>query len=126
MLKPSDETAEAEGPELGRLIERLRQDARDWAVAELALARLELAGLKVQAIRAGIFAAVAFAALICFLMAMTVAAIALLAPHAGGAGVAALVVAVLLGCAFTASLLGLRRAVAWRRESIFFRWPGGA
>lgn len=126
MLKPPDETAEAERPELGRLIDRLGKDAREWAAAELALARVELAELKVRAVRAGIFAAVALAALICFLMAMTVAGIALLAPHAGGAGVAALVVAVLLGCVFTASLLGLRRALAWRRESIFFRWPGGA
>lgn len=110
MLKPPDESAEGERPELGRLVDRLAQDAREWAAAEMALARLELAALKAQAIRAALFAGVALAALLTFFIAMTQAAIALLAPHAGGEGVAALVVAVLLGCVFAAASRGGARA----------------
>jgi uncharacterized membrane protein YqjE len=123
MLKHSDDTQPGERPEISRLLERLARESREWAEAETALARIELDELKAQALKAVIFAVVAFAAVICTLLALTEALIAFLAPHVS-AGIAALIAVAVFAILAVACAFAAKRAVNWRTESIFFRWLG--
>ena len=124
MLKHADERHDRRRPEISELLERLTGDSRSWIEAELALARVEMNELKAQAVRAAAFAVIGFAAVLCALLALSQAGIALLAPYVGGAGIAALVVCGLFVVLVIASVLGLRGVFSWQTESIFFRWFG--
>lgn len=124
MLKHSDEIAEADRPEIRRLLERLSADGRGWAEAELAMARAELSELKGQAIKAVSFAILGFAAVFASLVALSQAGIAFLTPYVDGPGVAALIVGGVLLLLVIISFLVMRGAFSWRTESVFFRWFG--
>lgn len=124
MLKHAHESEENDRPDFNRLIDTLLKESRGWAEAEVALARIELAELKAGIIKAALLAGLGFAAGLGAIFALSQAAIVLLAPHAGGAGMAAAAVAVFFALAAVAAVLALRSALSWRRESIFFRWLG--
>jgi uncharacterized membrane protein YqjE len=124
MLKSSDDMQAGERPDMSQLLERLAQESRAWADAEVTLAQIELAELKAQAMRAAGFAAIGLAALICTMLALTEAGIALLGPYVSSMGIAALVMAAILAVITAACAYSARRAVAWRTESMFFRWLG--
>ncbi|MFN4140852.1 phage holin family protein [Aestuariivirga sp.] len=122
MLKQREETREVDRADIGALLQRLAADGRNWAEAEVTLARTELGELKAQAIRAVAFAMLGFAAGFCFLVVLSQAGIAFLAPLVGNTGVAALIVSAVLLALVGACFMVLRSAIAWRTESIFFRW----
>jgi hypothetical protein len=124
MLKKADETQQANRPEIRQVLDRLSADGHGWAEAELAMARAELSELKGKAILAASFAIVGFAAVFSALVVLSEAAIAFLTPHVDGPGVAALIVGGVLLLLVVISVLVMRRAFAWRTESIFFRWLG--
>lgn len=124
MLKHSDEAQQGERPEIRALFERLSADGRSWAEAELELAKVEIGELKRQAVKALVLAVLALAAVFCSLVVLCQAGIALLTPHVGSAGLAALILGGVLMMAIVLLLLGMRRALSWRTESIFFRWFG--
>lgn len=119
-----DHAADTDGrarPDLSDLIERLSRDGKRWAAAELAMARIEISGLKRQVARALGFAVLGFAAVLCALVALSQAGIAFLTPVFESAGVAALLVAASLMALAVVSYLGIRAALQWEAESIFFR-----
>ena len=124
MLNRSNDVDAGDRPDIGRLLERLARESRDWAEAEMTLARLELTELKLQALRAAGFAAIGFAFALCALLALTEAAIDALSRLVATPSAAALMVAVILALAAIACGLGARRTVAWRSESLFLRWLG--
>ena len=124
MLNASDDMQRGDRPDISRLIARLARDSRDWAEAEITLAQVELAELKTRALKAAGLAAMALAALIAAMLALTQATIALLGSYLPGAGIAALAVAIILALATAGCAFAARRALAWRAESIFFRWLG--
>lgn len=124
MLRHADDSGEGERIDYGRLLERLAQDGRQWAEAELTLARIELSSLKSLVLRIAILAAIALAAMVCALVALSQAAIAGLASVVGSAGLAALLVALLLAAVAAIALWAMRAAMSWRAESIFLRWLG--
>lgn len=123
MLMHADEHVDGGRPGISELLGRLGADGRDWAEAELAMARLELGELRSHAMRMVLFAAVAFAAVFCAMVALSQAGIAALTPYAGEA-LSALTVAGLLAIVVVLCVLALRQSFSWRTESIFFRWFG--
>lgn len=124
MLNHSDDNETRERPEISRLLERLAQESRQWAEAEVTLAQVELAQLKAQVLRAALFAGLGFAAMLCAVVALTLAATDALSRHVMAPGLAALAVAVALALAAAAFAMMARRAVSWHSESLFFRWLG--
>ena len=124
MLKNSEETQAADTPELGRLLVRLMQESRDWAEAEARLARIELSVLRAQAVRMAALAAAAAAALLCMMLALTEAMIAALKHVVAGEGLAALIVAIGFAAVGVLCSVLARHSLAWRTESLFFRWFG--
>lgn len=113
-----------EAPQTLLLLERLAAEGRAWMSAEAALARLELAELKLRALKAAGLAALALASVICVLVALTQAAIALLSQHVAGNATAALLVAVIFALVAALSAVLARRAMAWRADSMLLRWFG--
>ena len=122
MLDPRTATEEGHRPDVMRLLDRLSNDGRRWADAEVTLARAEIGEFKAQAIRAAAFAILGFAAMFCALLALTLAAIAFLSPYVGGEGFGALIVMIFLVLLVILSFQLMRKAMSWRAESIFFRW----
>lgn len=123
MQNPSDDIS-GERPLIGHLLERLTREGHAWAQAEVKLAQLELAELRSQALRAAGFAAIALGSMICMLLALTQAAITALSAYVPAPGLAGLIVATGLALLAVASGLAAWRAIAWRTESLFFRWLG--
>lgn len=124
MLKHSDDVDAGDRPDIGRLLERLARESREWAEAEMTLARIELAELKLQALKAAGLAAIGFAFALCALLALTEAAIDAMSRVVATPFTAALIVAVILALVAIGCGLGARSAMAWRTESLFFRWLG--
>ena len=83
---------------------------------------MELGELKGQAVRALGFGLLGFAAAFCFLVVLSQAMIAFLAPQVGSTGLAALIVSGVLLVLAVVSFVLMRSAATWRAESIFFRW----
>jgi hypothetical protein len=90
----------------------------------MALAQSELGALKGKAVRVLVSAVIGFAAVFSALVALSQAGIAFLAPHVGGAGVAALIIGGLLLLVAAACGLTIRSAMSWRTDSVVFRWFG--
>jgi hypothetical protein len=105
-----------------KLLDRLSNDGRSWADAEVTLARAEVRELKQQAIRAAGFAVVGVAAVFSAMLALTQAGIALLSPHVGGEGFAALTVTGLLGALVILCFYLMRNSISWQADSILLRW----
>lgn len=125
MQNSSDDTS-GERPLIGHLFEHLARDGRAWAEAEVKLARLELAELKSQALKAAGLAAIGLGSLLCGLLALTQAAITALSAHVPAPGLAGLIVATGLALCALACGLAAWRTIAWRTESVFFRWLGSS
>lgn len=79
-----------DSPDIRRLIDRLVEDARAWAGAELAVADIALREIKVRALRLAAWCGVAGAAFLCVLITLSQALVTLLRPFAGEAGAALL------------------------------------
>ena len=125
MLKHSDDEARSgPGPEIGRLLERLASESREWAAAEAGLARIELRALKTQVKRALIASAIGVAAVLCMLLALTQAMIAAMSRLMGDAATAALLVGIAFALLALRCLFVAHRFTRWRTESIFLRWLG--
>lgn len=122
MLNRAAESDGNDRPDYCSLIDRLAQESREWADAELVLARIELAGLRAQLVRKAVFAAVGVLAALCVFMALTQAGILLLAPLMGSAGLAALAVALAFALVAAVCVLAMRRVPQVPRESLVFRW----
>lgn len=122
MLKTASEAETVTRPDIAELIQRLSDDSRRWAEAELRLARIELRDLRNNAVRAVAFAIVAFAAAFCALVVLSQAAVVFLAPVVGGYGWAAMVVAGVLLVIVAISVMVLRSSMSWKADSLFFRW----
>lgn len=125
MLKQNDDSDTRERPPIEGLLERLLQEGRDWAAAEAALARVGLADAKRRTLRMIAFAAVAFAAALCMVIALAEAAIAALAAELSlplAAVVVALAFAVIAGgCGIAAW-----KVVDGRKFALLRHWRGNA
>ncbi len=122
MLDHAADTDRTVRPDLSDLIERLSRDGKRWADAEMTMARIELSDLKSQVAKALCFAVLGFAAAFCALVALSQAGIAVLTPVVNDVGIAAVLVAGVMILLAVLSFLGMRRALSWETESIFFRW----
>jgi hypothetical protein len=122
MLKHAEAAGEGKRPHIRSLLERLSEDGRSWAEAELALGRIELAALKRQLRRGAIAAVLALLTGFCALVLLSQAAILFMAPVVGGTAQAALAIGGALALIALLAVLVLRSSLQWRTESIFFRW----
>jgi hypothetical protein len=122
MLKYSRASADQDRPGLSEIVGRLSHEGSEWVGTEMRLARAELEDFKSRAIKVLCFGLVAFVLLFCSLFILSQSAVEFLAPIAGGPAPASLIVGLILMAGVAVSLLVTRNALAWRADSIFFRW----